>query len=89
VTRILREAGFADVAMEACSVSLDVAIGRGLEAAVDGALEIGPSARALEGHPAEVRLAARASVRELLTPYLRGQSVPLPGSIWIVTARAS
>jgi len=89
VTRILREAGFADVAMEACSVSLDVAIGRGLEAAVDGALEIGPSARALEGHPAEVRLAARASVRELLTSYLRGQSVPLPGSIWIVTARAS
>jgi ubiquinone/menaquinone biosynthesis C-methylase UbiE len=88
VTHILREAGYADVAMEACNISLDIAIGRGLDAAADAALEIGPSARALEGHPAEIRSAARASVRELLAPYVRGQSVPLAGSIWIVTARA-
>jgi ubiquinone/menaquinone biosynthesis C-methylase UbiE len=89
VTRILREAGYADVAMEACSLSLDISIGRGLEAATDAALEIGPSARALEGHSAEVRSAARASVRELLAPYIRGETVPLPGAIWIVTARAN
>jgi ubiquinone/menaquinone biosynthesis C-methylase UbiE len=88
VTRILREAGYADIALEACNISLDIAIGRGLEAATDAALEIGPSARALEGHPAEIRSAARASVRELLAPYAQGQSVPLAGSIWIVTARA-
>jgi SAM-dependent methyltransferase len=89
VTRILREAGYADIAMEASNLALDIAIGRGLDAAADAALEIGPSARALEGHPPEVRSAARASVRELLAPYTRGQTVPLPGSIWIVTARAS
>jgi SAM-dependent methyltransferase len=89
VTRILREAGYADIAMEACNISLDISIGRGLDAAADAALEIGPSARALEGHPPEVRSAARASVRELLAPYARGQTVPLPGSIWIVTAKAS
>ncbi len=88
VTRILREAGYDDIAMEACNISLDISIGRGLEAATDAALEIGPSARALDGHPAEVRAAARVSVRELLAPYLRGQSVPLAGSVWIVTARA-
>ena len=88
VTRILREAGYADIAMEARNVALDIAIGRGLDAATDAALEIGPSARALDGHPPEVRAAARESVRELLTPYARGQTVPLPGSIWIVTARA-
>jgi ubiquinone/menaquinone biosynthesis C-methylase UbiE len=88
VTRILREAGYADIAMEACNIALDIAIGRGLEAATDAALEIGPSSRALEGHPAETRSAARASVRELLAPYVQGQSVPLAGSIWIVTARA-
>jgi ubiquinone/menaquinone biosynthesis C-methylase UbiE len=87
VKRILSEAGYADVAMEACSITLDIAIGRGLEAAADAALEIGPSARALDGHPPEVRAAARESVRELLTPHVRGQTVPLPGSIWIVTAR--
>jgi hypothetical protein len=74
--------------LEACGLSLDIAVGGGLEAAVDAALEIGPSARALDGHPAEVRAAARQSVRELLAPYARGQTVPLAGSIWIVTARA-
>ena len=88
VSRILREAGYADVGLEACGLSLDIAVGGGLEAAVDAALEIGPSARALDGHPAEVRAAARQSVRELLAPYARGQTVPLAGSIWIVTARA-
>jgi ubiquinone/menaquinone biosynthesis C-methylase UbiE len=88
VNRILREAGYGDIAMEACNISLDIAIGGGLEAAADAALEIGPSARALEGHAPEVRAAARQSVRELLAPYARGETVPLPGSIWIVTARA-
>ncbi len=89
VKRILRGAGFSDIAMQACDIALDIAVGRGLDAASDAALEIGPSARALDGHPPEVRAAARASVRELLTRYVRGQSVPLPGSIWIVTAKAS
>jgi ubiquinone/menaquinone biosynthesis C-methylase UbiE len=88
VNRILREAGYTGIGMEACNVALDISIGRGLEAATDAALEIGPSARALDGHPAEIRAAARASVRELLAPYVRGQSVPLAGSVWIVTAKA-
>ena len=35
------------VAMEPCPLSLDVAVGRGLDAAVQGALEIGPASRAL------------------------------------------
>lgn len=89
VHRILTEAGFKGVAMEAMALSLDIAIGRGLDAAVQAALQIGPSSRALDGHPPEVRAAAAQSVREMLTPFVRGESVPLPGSIWIVTARAS
>ncbi len=89
VNRILGEAGFTKVAMEACALSLDIAIGGGLDAAVQGALEIGPSSRALEGVPVEVRAAAADSVREVLAPFVRGQAVPLAGSIWIVTARAS
>jgi hypothetical protein len=36
-----------------------------------------------------VRDAARNSIREVLAPFARGQAVPLPASIWIVTARAS
>jgi ubiquinone/menaquinone biosynthesis C-methylase UbiE len=89
VQRILGEAGFTQIAMEPCNLMLDLAIGRGLEAAVATALEIGPSSRALEGHPAEVWEAAKNSIRETLSPCVRGQSVPLPASIWIVTARAS
>ena len=88
VKRILGEAGFTDIAMEACPLAFDVAAGRGLEAAVQGALEIGPASRALEGHPPEVVSAAIESIRETLTPFVRGQSVLLPGAIWVVTARA-
>ena len=87
VRRILGEAGYRDVALERCDVSIDVANGRGLEGALDTAMNIGPASRALEGHPPDVRAAATNSVRELLAPQLRGQSLLLPGSIWVVTAR--
>jgi len=46
VRRILSEAGFSSITMEACDVTLDVAFGRGLEAAVSSALEVGPVIRA-------------------------------------------
>ncbi|MBV9560135.1 MAG: methyltransferase domain-containing protein [Bradyrhizobium sp.] len=89
VQGILNEAGYRNVAMERVDLVLDIAIGRGLEAAVQSALEIGPASRALEGHPAEVREAAKQSVRDLLAPLVKGESVPLSGSIWIVTARVT
>jgi ubiquinone/menaquinone biosynthesis C-methylase UbiE len=88
VNRILSEAGFTGIAMEPCPLLLDIAIGSGLDAAVQGALEIGPASRALEGAPADVRAAAAHSIREVLTPFVQGQAVTLAGSIWIVTARA-
>jgi SAM-dependent methyltransferase len=89
VHRILGAAGFTGIEMEPHNLALDVAIGRGLEAAVQGAFEIGPASRALEGHPPETRAAATNSVREALTPFVKGDTVPLPASIWIVTALAS
>jgi SAM-dependent methyltransferase len=89
VTGILRDAGFSGIAMEPCHLSLDVATGRGLDAAVEAALEIGPAARALEGQPGDVITAATHSIRDALAPFVRGQSVPLPASIWIVTASGS
>jgi SAM-dependent methyltransferase len=88
VTRILREAGFSGIAMQPHSLSLDVAGGRGLDAAVETALEIGPAARALDGQPQDVIAAATVSIREALQPFTRGQAVPLPASVWIVTASA-
>ena len=89
VRRILDAAGFTRIEMEACPLSLDAAIGRGLDGAVQGAFEIGPVSRALDGQPEELRKAAAASIREALTPFAKGDAVLLPASIWIVTARAS
>ena len=88
VKRILSAAGFTQIAMEPCDLALDVAVGRGLDAAVRGALEIGPAARALTDQPAELVAAATQSIREALTPLVRGQTVPLDAAIWIVTAKA-
>ena len=88
VTRILGEAGFKGIAMEPCNLSLDIAVGRGLDAAVESALEIGPSARALAEQPPDVVAAAARSIREAFAPLVRGQAVPLGGSIWLVTANA-
>ena len=86
VHRVLGEAGFKGIAMEPCDLALDIAVGRGLEAAIESALDIGPAARALADQPPEVRTAAAHSIREALTPLVRGQTVPLKASIWIVTA---
>jgi SAM-dependent methyltransferase len=89
VHAILSAAGFTEIAMEPCNLALDVAIGGGLDAAVQSALEIGPASRALEGRPAEIRAAASRSIREVLSPFVKGHAVPLAASIWLVTARAS
>src|SRR6266702_1480387 len=88
VRRILDGAGFAAIQMEPCPLLLDAAIGQGLDRAVQGALEIGPVSRALEGQPAELRAAAANSIREALGAFAKGDAVLLPASIWIVTARA-
>jgi SAM-dependent methyltransferase len=89
VRGLLDAAGFKNVELEAIALSFDIAIGRGLDAAVQAAMQIGPGSRALAGHSPETREAAAKSIREMLAPHAGGQTVALPGSIWIVTARAS
>jgi ubiquinone/menaquinone biosynthesis C-methylase UbiE len=89
VRAILSEAGFSGVSMERCDLALDIAIGRGLEAAVHGALEIGPAARAIEGQPPEIIAAATTSLREALSAFAKREAVLLPASVWVVTARAA
>ncbi len=89
VQRILGAAGFTNVEMEPRPLSLDAAIGGGLDGAVQGALEIGPVSRALQDQPPELRTAAAGAIREALAPFVKGNSVMLPASIWIVTAKAS
>ena len=88
VKRVLGAAGFSEIALEPCDLTLDIAIGQGLDAAVQGASQIGPAARALTDQPSDIVAAATHSIREALTPHLKGNNVPLDAAIWIVTARA-
>ncbi len=86
VRRILSAAGFADVAVTARDLDIDVAIGRGLDAAVASALGIGPTSRILDGQPEAVRAAAANDIRKALAERAQGNSVPLGAAVWIVTA---
>lgn len=86
VRRVLSNAGFADIVVTPEDLDLDLAIGRGLDAAVAGALGIGPTSRILDGQPEAVRAAAAADIRKALAERAKGDSVPLGAAIWIVTA---
>lgn len=86
VRDILARAGFAAVQLDAVGLSLDLAIGGGLDAAVATAVGIGPASRALEGQPAALQAAAIEAIRAALAHYQSGNRVPLAGAIWIVTA---
>jgi SAM-dependent methyltransferase len=83
---ILDAAGFVDVGIEARSLQLDTAIGQGIEMALRTALEIGPVSRALDGQPEDIYAAAEADIRTALQPYIKGETVLLGASVWIVTA---
>jgi SAM-dependent methyltransferase len=83
---ILDGAGFGEVRLEAVDLSLDISIGRGLDAAVEAATGMGPASRALEGQSPELQAAAAKSIRAALARYQAGNTVALPGAIWIVTA---
>jgi SAM-dependent methyltransferase len=86
VRRILSAAGFADTVVTPQDLDIDIAIGRGLDAAVAGALGIGPTSRILDGQPEAVRAAAIADIRKAFAERAKGDSVPLGAAIWMVTA---
>lgn len=86
VRRILGDAGFRSIGSEPLDLELDISAGRGLEAAVASMLEIGATARAIEGKPPEIRDAVIHSLRRILAPFQRGRAVPLAAAIWLVSA---
>jgi ubiquinone/menaquinone biosynthesis C-methylase UbiE len=86
VRRILSQAGYTPIGLDAVDLTLDLAVGRGLESAVAGALDIGPVGRALEGHPPEAVAKVRDAIRSALASCQKGDSVPLGASVWIATA---
>jgi SAM-dependent methyltransferase len=86
VQRILGAAGYRDVTLTPVDLALDMARGKGLEAAVQNALEIGPAHRALMDQPDAARSAATAEIRAALAKVQVGDTVPLSTAIWVVVA---
>ena len=86
VTRILTQAGFAQPQMTKFDFDMDLALGKGLEAAVESAATIGPASAALTDQPPEIRAAAYEELRKDLAPYAQGEHVPLAAAVWIVSA---
>lgn len=87
VEYILKTAGLTRIRLERCDLSLDLAMGQGLDRAVETAMGFGPVRRAIEGQPAEKVDNVRRSMRKALAGFAKGQSVVLPASTWIATAR--
>ena len=86
VAEVLTAAGWAPPRFDSLELDLDIAAGRGLEAAVDQSTQIGAVNSWLRGQPPEVVAAAIASIREALTVHLDGASVRLPGAMWLVSS---
>ena len=86
VRRILFDAGFFDIDIEPEEFDLDVALGQGLDTAVETAMEIGPTSRMLEDQPETTRAAAAAAIRAAFATHAVGDRVSLRASVWFVTA---
>ena len=86
VHRILADAGFRSVTLESRDFDLDIACGGGIEEALEAAMALGPTSRALQDQGPETRAAVATSIRRALQPYQRGKQVALAGAIWLVTA---
>jgi SAM-dependent methyltransferase len=87
VTRILTGAGFAKPEFTPADLSFDLAGGAGIDAAVHQAMNIGATSRALQDQHDNVRAAVAQAIRKALTPYAKGQTVELPGAVWLVESR--
>jgi ubiquinone/menaquinone biosynthesis C-methylase UbiE len=86
VFEVLTEAGWAPPRLDKLDLDLDIAAGRGLEAAVVQSTQIGAVNSWLRNQPAEVFSAAIASLREALAAHLDGARVCLPGAMWLVSS---
>ena len=84
--RILADAGFQSVILEPRAFDLDIACGGGIEEALEAAMALGPTRRALQDQGPETRDVVATSIRRALQPYQRGKQVALAGAIWLVTA---
>ena len=86
VHRIQADAGLQSVILEPRDFDLDIACGGGIEEALEAAMALGPTSRALQDQGPETRAAVATAIRRALQPYQRGKQVALADAIWLVTA---
>lgn len=86
ISEVLTAAGWAPPRLDKLDLDLDIAAGRGLEEAVVQSTQIGAVNSWLRNQPAEVVSAATTSLREALAAHLDGESVRLPGAMWLVSS---
>jgi SAM-dependent methyltransferase len=84
VRRILRDAGFIDVAVEAFDAEVG---GADLDRTLALNLRIGPLGAALRQNPG-LKDTVIGAVRAAISPYLTPAGVFMPAAVWIVSARA-
>jgi SAM-dependent methyltransferase len=89
VSDILTKAGFAQPTFETVDKLIDVASGEGAEAAVRSAMELGPTARGLDGADEALRAVIAEALHGFFAPLVENGAVDLPAAIWIVSARAA
>lgn len=88
---ILDAAGWQDIAFHAFEFAMVVGQGEGEDAlaeAVKFNLRIGPAARLVRDAGPEAETAAPGLLKAALAPYLKDGQLGLPGSVWLVSAKA-
>lgn len=92
VRRVLGEAGFEAVELQAFEAPFYYGRGDSREAMTEDALSqvfrVGPVARLLAAQTDEVRERATLAIREALSEIATGQGIAVGGATWVVTARA-
>jgi SAM-dependent methyltransferase len=85
--RLLKEAGFTDVSVEAHDAMLHVGPGGTLEASVEFTTQIGPVSSILKDVDSETIEKVKASIHEALKAYETDDGVKLNFATWVVQAR--
>lgn len=88
VTQIFTGAGWSVPRFTQLDLALDIAAGKGLEEALVQLTKIGAINSWLRGQPDDTIAAAVTSLREILAPFVEGDSVRLPASVWLITSAA-
>lgn len=87
VQRVLETAGWRDVRVEPWVHPLSLGGGGSLDDAAEFLTRIGPTARAMQDAPEDLRAAVKLRLRDALAPHLRADGPALDGAMWRVSAR--